>query len=111
MAAPSESRSANQIHTELTTRPDPTRSGSALASTERAADEPKTPLYLLDVTCVDARLGARRIFWIGVARSRVRTCVRPLVRPITGRGPGWEFADQLQFKAARSKRFVTLWLS
>src|SRR5215207_8149828 len=31
MAAPSESRSANQIHTELTTRPDSTRSGSALA--------------------------------------------------------------------------------
>jgi hypothetical protein len=30
MAAPSESRSANQIHTELTTRPDSTRSGAAL---------------------------------------------------------------------------------
>ena len=31
-AAPSESRSANQIHTELTTRPDSTRSGAALAA-------------------------------------------------------------------------------
>jgi len=71
---------------------------------------PSQAVYLR-VTCVDARLGARRIFWIGVARRRVRTCVRPLVRPITGRGPGWEFADQLQFNAARSKHFVTVWLS
>ena len=28
-------------------------------------------------TCVDARFGARKIFWIALARSRVLTCVRP----------------------------------
>ena len=27
--------------------------------------------------CVDARFGARKIFWIAMARSRVLTCVRP----------------------------------
>src|SRR5215212_10604923 len=39
--------------------------------------------------CVDARFGARRIFWIGAARGRVLTCVRPLMR-LTRRRPGWE---------------------
>ena len=53
--------------------------------------------------CVDARFGARRIFWMGAARGRVLTCVRPLMR-LTRRGPGWEFADQVQFRPTRLER-------
>src|SRR3954468_13137657 len=51
-------------------------------------------------TCVDARFGARRIFWIGAARGQVLTCVRPLMR-LTRRRPGWEFADQVQIMCGR----------
>jgi hypothetical protein len=50
-------------------------------------------------TCVDARFGARRIFWIGAARGQVLTCVRPLMR-LTRRRPGWEFADQVQISCS-----------
>src|SRR3954451_7771016 len=41
-------------------------------------------------TCVDAPLGARRIVVLGAARRRVLTCVRPLMRRVSCRGPGWE---------------------
>src|SRR3954454_3195319 len=61
-------------------------------------------------TCVDARFGARRIFWIGAARGRVLTCVRPLMR-LTRRRPGWEFADQVQFSPTRLKRLSQSWFS
>src|SRR5215203_5293961 len=50
-------------------------------------------------TCVDAPLGAREIFESGVARGRVLTCVRPLVR-LTRRGPRWESGDQVQNKGS-----------
>src|SRR3954454_14742863 len=40
-------------------------------------------------TCVDARFGARRIFWIGAARGRMLPSVRPWMR-LTRRRPGWE---------------------
>ena len=54
-------------------------------------------------TCVDAPLGAGEIFESGVARGRVLTCVRPLVR-LTRRGPRWESGDQVQIKDPRRKR-------
>ena len=38
------------------------------------------------------------------------TCVRPLMR-LTCRGPGWEFADQVQFRPTRSKRLSQSWFS
>ena len=61
-------------------------------------------------TCVDARFGARRIFWIGAARGQVLTCVRPLMR-LTRRRPGWEFADQVQIRATRLERLSQSWFS
>src|SRR6195952_2018385 len=61
-------------------------------------------------TCVDAPLGAREIFKSGVARGRVLTCVRPLMR-LTRRRPGWEFADQVQVRPTRLKRLSQSWLS
>ena len=61
-------------------------------------------------TCVDAPLGAREIFKSGVARGRVLTCVRPLMR-LTRRGPRWEFEDQVQFKPTRSRRLSQSWFS
>src|SRR4051812_40231584 len=60
------------------------------------------PAPLIRATCVDAPLGARRIVRLGAARRRVLTCVRPLMRRVSCRGPGWEFADRVQIKAAYS---------
>src|SRR3954469_20063315 len=40
----------------------------------------------------------------GVARGRVLTCVRPLMRRGPCRGPRWESGDQVQFKPTRLKR-------
>ena len=61
-------------------------------------------------TCVDARLGAREIFRSGVARGRVLTCVRPLMR-LTRRRPGWESVDQVQFRPTRLTRLSQSWFS
>src|SRR3954471_18463220 len=61
-------------------------------------------------TCVDAPLGAREIFESGVARGRVLTCVRPLMR-LTRRRPGWESVDRVQFRATRLKRLSQSWFS
>src|SRR4051794_11986682 len=61
------------------------------------------PTPLIRATCVDAPLGARRIIVRGAARRRVLTCVRPLMRRVSCRGPGWEFADRVQIKAAYSR--------
>src|SRR5215204_1208358 len=61
-------------------------------------------------TCVDAPLGAREIFKSGVARGRVLTCVRPLMR-LTRRRPGWESEDQVQFKPTRLTRLSQSWFS
>ena len=42
------------------------------------SDFTPAPFYLAKLaTCVDARFGARKIFWMAMARSRVLTCVRP----------------------------------
>src|SRR5215207_6983513 len=62
-------------------------------------------------TCVDAPLGARRIVRLGAARRRVLTCVRPLMRRVPCRGPGWESADRVQIKAAYSRYGVAHWFS
>jgi hypothetical protein len=62
-------------------------------------------------TCVDAPIGARGIFWIGAARSRVLTCVRPLLQLFTRRGPVWEFAERVQITAACFKHVVANWFS
>src|SRR3954464_15654870 len=62
-------------------------------------------------TCVDAPLGARRIVVLGAARRRVLTCVRPLMRRVSCRGPGWEPADRVQIKAAYSRYGVAHWFS
>ena len=45
-----------------------------------------------------------------MARGRVLTCVRPLMR-LTRRGPGWESEDQVQFKPTRLKRLSQSWFS
>src|SRR5215212_3464676 len=65
----------------------------------------------IHATCVDAPLGARRIVVLGAARRRVLTCVRPLMRRVSCRGPGWEAADRVQIKAASSRYGVAHWLS
>src|SRR3982750_3347005 len=62
-------------------------------------------------TCVDARFGAREIFKSGVARGRVLTCVRPLLRRVPCRGPRWESEDQVQFRPTRLERLSQSWLS
>src|SRR4051794_26365635 len=62
-------------------------------------------------TCVDARLGAREIFKSGVARGRVLTCVRPLLRRVPCRGPRWESGDQVQVRPTRLKRLSQSWFS
>jgi hypothetical protein len=69
-----------------------------------------TPRRMNFATCVDAPLGAREIFKSGVARGRVLTCVRPLMR-LTRRRPGWEFADQVQVRPTRSRRLSQSWFS
>jgi hypothetical protein len=45
----------------------------------------------------------RRVGW-------VLTSVRPLMRPFKCRGPVWEFANQVQIRAACSKHFVANWM-
>jgi len=47
------------------------------SSSLRLGDARRTGDARLSATCVDARFGARKIFWIAMARSRVLTCVRP----------------------------------
>lgn len=44
-------------------------------------------------------------------RGRVLTCVRPLMRRSTCRGPVWEFAERVQFNLARSRRVSMIWFS
>jgi transposase len=43
------------------------------------------------------------------ARSRVLTCIRPLMRRVTCRRPVWEFADRIQNNLARSRRLSMNW--
>ena len=47
----------------------------------------------------------------GSARRRVLTCVRPLMRRVTCRGPVWESADRIHFNLARSRRSSMTWFS
>src|SRR3954451_11900858 len=75
------------------------------------ASDPRMPTHPIRATCVDAPLGARRIIVLGAARRRVLTCVRPLMRRVSCRGPGWESADRVQIKAAYSRYGVAHWLS
>src|SRR3954463_13734746 len=56
-------------------------------------------------------MGARGIVVLGVARGRVLTCVRPLLRRVPCRRPGWESEDQVQFRATRLKRLSQSWFS
>jgi hypothetical protein len=68
-------------------------------------------LYFGFATCVDAPRDAREIFGFDAARGRVRTCVRPRMRPFTRRGPGWEFADQVQIRTTCLKHLSQSWFS
>src|SRR5215218_4871402 len=81
------------------------------ASPELAGAGVSAPASLARATCVDAPLGARRIVVLGAARRRVLICVRPLMRRVSCRGPGWESADRVQIKAAYSRYGVAHWLS
>ena len=45
-----------------------------------------------------------------IARSQVPTSVLPVLRPLSCRGPVWEFADRVQITATRSRRRVKNWL-
>src|SRR3954454_4986115 len=62
-------------------------------------------------TCVDAPLGAREIFRSVPARGRELTCVRPLLRRVSCRGPRCESEDQVQFRPTRLTRLSQSWLS
>jgi hypothetical protein len=55
-------------------------------------------------------MGARRIFEIAQRVGWVLTSVRPLMRPFIRRGPVWEFAGQVQIRAACSRHSVANWL-
>ena len=45
---------------------------------------------------VDAPLYARENVWLGVARGRMLSSVRPSMRQEDSRRPVWEFADRVQ---------------
>ena len=53
--------------------------------------------------CVDAPSEARSIVKQDAARDRVLPCVRPLLRHDHGRGPVWEFGDQVHITGTCSK--------
>src|SRR6202012_5670711 len=61
-------------------------------------------------TSVDAPTGARRIFRETVARRLGADICPASVAAVMCRGPVWEFADQVQIRAACSKHFVANWL-
>jgi hypothetical protein len=82
----------------------------ALAQVGHLGLQPFDMAQVQFATCVDAPGDAREIFRIRAARGRVLTCVRPLMR-LTCRGPGWEFADQVQYRTTRSKRLSQSWFS
>src|SRR5919206_1042980 len=90
--------------------PERDRTSRREPSLETTPTRPFLGLLTNFATCVDAGFGARRIFWIGAARGRVLTCVRPLMR-LTRRGPGWESADQVQVRPTRLKRLSQSWFS
>src|SRR3954451_14007188 len=85
------------------------RSGADMGAAFDAAHTPQARMGVRgsgpNRFCVHPRFDARRIFWIGAARGRVLTCVRPLMR-LTRRRPGWEFADQAQISPTRLKRLM-----
>ena len=56
-------------------------------------------------------LRCKKNLWTAAARDRVLPCVRPLLRRLTGRGPVWEFVDQVHITEARSKRSPFAWFS
>ena len=56
-------------------------------------------------------LRCKKNLWTAAARDRVLPCVRPLMRRLTGRGPVWEFVDQVHITEARSKRSPFAWFS
>src|SRR3981081_2105177 len=80
-------------------------------STEAAprAESAKTRISWRFHICGRLR-GRKRNLQVCIARSRVLTSVRPLMRPIICRGPLWGFADRSQITATRSRRSVKNWL-
>jgi IS30 family transposase len=56
-------------------------------------------------------LRCKKNLWTAAALDRVLPCVRPLLRRLTGRGPVWEFVDQVHIIGARSKRCPLTWFS
>src|SRR5690242_129286 len=56
-------------------------------------------------------LRCKKNLWTAAALDRVLPCVRPLLRRLTGRGPVWEFVDQVHITEARSKRSPFAWFS
>ena len=56
-------------------------------------------------------LGCKQNLWTGAARDRVLSCVRPLMRRVTCRGPVWECESGDQITTARSKRLPCAWFS
>jgi hypothetical protein len=73
-----------------------------------AADAPQPRQNV--ATSVDAPTGARRIFRETVARGLGADICPASVAAVMCRGPVWEFADQVQIRAACSKHFVANWL-
>ena len=56
-------------------------------------------------------LRCKKNLWTAAALDRVLPCVRPLLRRLTGRGPVWEFVDQVHITEARSERSPFAWFS
>src|SRR4051794_29997753 len=56
-------------------------------------------------------LRCKKNLWTAAALDRVLPCVRPLLLRLTGRGPVWEFVDQVHITEARSKRSPFAWFS
>ena len=55
-------------------------------------------------------IGARRIFWNERRVGWVLPSVRPLIAASDRRGPVWEFANQVEIRAACSRHIVANWL-
>ena len=58
----------------------------------------------------NAPTGARKIIENERRLGWVLPSVRPLMRPVICRGPVWEFANQVQIRAACSRHCVANWL-
>ncbi len=72
---------------------------------------PRVDLAVATRTMCGRPLRCKKNLLTGAARDRVLPCVRPPMRHDHGRGPVWEFEDQVHITSARSRRCVLTWFS